>query len=294
MVAVEPHSSLDGELLAEVRGLVAAVEARDGAPPLSDHALLELGHSGAGLVHLVARGGNAVAGYAQFDGTVAEVADGEGASSALLAALEASASRQLLVWSHGRRSPVAAAADARGYVRHRALWQLRRPIAGVPDAPLPEAPLPDGVTIRAFEPGKDENAWLAVNAAAFAEHAEQGRWTRIDVEAREAEPWFDPAGFLLAEKAGTLLGFHWTKAHDDRLGEVYVLGVDPKAKGMRLGPALLSAGLDYLRGRGLDTVMLYVDESNDTAMRLYERFGFERYDVDAQYLSPIQGIWVPR
>jgi mycothiol synthase len=282
MVTVEPRSSLDAALLGEVRGLVAAVEARDGAPPLSDHALLELGHSGAGLVHLIASRGDTLAGYAQFDGTVAEVADGQGASSALLAALAEHASGQLLVWSHGKRSPVGAAAEACGYVRHRALWQLRRPIAGVPDAPLP-----DGVTIRAFEPGKDEDAWLAVNAAAFAEHAEQGRWTRVDVEAREAEPWFDPAGFLLAEKAGTLLGFHWTKAHDDRLGEVYVLGVDPTAKGMRLGPALLSAGLDYLRGRGLDTVMLYVDESNETAMRLYERFGFERYDVDAQYLSPI-------
>ena len=26
-----------------------------------------------------------------------------------------------------------------------------------------------------------------------------------------------------------MLGFHWTKQHDDRLGEVYVVGVDPAA-----------------------------------------------------------------
>src|SRR5439155_2807714 len=118
----------------------------------------------------------------------------------------------MLVWTHGKRSPVAPAARARGYAKVRALWRLRRPLTD-----LPTAPVPDGVTIRTFVPGRDEDAWLAVNAAAFAEHAEQGQWTRADLEAREAQPWFDPAGFLLAErgrdKNSTMLGFHWTKVH---------------------------------------------------------------------------------
>ncbi len=278
MLAVEPHDALDPALREDVRGLISAVEARDGAPPLSDHAMLELGHARAGLIHLTARHGGALVGYAQMDATVAEIADGGHASGELLAALDAQVDEPLLVWSHGKRSPVGPAAEARGYARHRALWQLRRPLGDIPDAPLPE-----GVAIRSFVPGRDENAWLAVNAAAFADHAEQGRWTRDDIDAREAEPWFDPAGFLLAERAGTMLGFHWTKVHDDSTGEVYVLGVDPQAQGMRLGPALLVAGLVHLRGRGLDTVMLYVDESNTAAMRLYERFGFARHDVDVQY-----------
>ncbi len=221
-----------------------------------------------------------VDGYAQLDDDVAEIADLADATPALLAELERLVP-QPIVWSHGKRSPVAAAAMARGYTKHRVLWQLRRPLSDVPAGPLPE-----GVRLRAFVPGQDEDAWLAVNAAAFADHAEQGRWTRADLEAREREPWFDPSGFLLAFRDDMLLGFHWTKVHRTGIGEVYVLGVAPQARGLRLGTALLNAGLAYLIGRGVPEVMLYVDESNSAAMRMYERSGFAPYDVDAQYALP--------
>ena len=56
-----------------------------------------------------------------------------------------------------------------------------------------------GFTARAFEPGRDEQAWLRTNAAAFAHHPEQGRLTLEDLQERMAQPWFDPAGFILVE-----------------------------------------------------------------------------------------------
>ena len=129
----------------------------------------------------------------------------------------------------------------------------------------------------------------AVNAAAFAGHSEQGRWTRADLLAREAEPWFDPAGFLLAERENVLLGFHWTKVHADGMGEVYVLGVDPAAHGLGLGSALLTRGLAWLAARGCAEVLLYSDEDNAGALRLYDKFGFRRYDVDVQWLAERDG-----
>ena len=70
---------------------------------------------------------------------------------------------------------------------------------------------------------------------------------------------------------------------DEPVGEVYVLGVDPDAQGMHLGAALTDLGLAHLRGRGLGTVMLYVEESNATAVRLYEARGFTRFSVDVAW-----------
>jgi mycothiol synthase len=123
-----------------------------------------------------------------------------------------------------------------------------------------------------------------VNRRAFAHHPEQGAWTLDDLLAREQEPWFDPAGFFLAVRQdGTLAGFHWTKVHNGEIGEVYVIGVDPAAQGLGLGRALTLVGLHHLRSRGLTTVTLYVDESNQAARKLYESLGFARFAVDVMY-----------
>ena len=116
---------------------------------------------------------------------------------------------------------------------------MRMPLAG---RRSPAPPLPAGVTVRTFRPGPDEEAWLAVNGRAFAHHPEQGSWTMQDLRLREAEPWFDPDGFFLAERDGQLAGFHWTKVHPDGgeggapIGEVYVVGVDPGPAGRRPRP----------------------------------------------------------
>ena len=46
-----------------------------------------------------------------------------------------------------------------------------------------------------------------------------------------------------------MVGFHWTKQHQDQLGEVYVLGIAPSAAGRGLGKALLLTGLRSLQRR---------------------------------------------
>jgi mycothiol synthase len=270
-------ATLDAPARAVVHALADAIEARDGQPPLSDQALTQLGSPD--VVHVVAHDGAALAGYAQLDGTSLELAGDALAVEALLDFAEAHSAADLRVWSHGQRSPVAPALQQRGYTRVRVLHQWRRELA----KPLPALVPADGVTMRTFVPGQDEAAWLTVNAAAFAGHAEQGRWTMANLAAREAEPWFDPAGFFLAERGGELVGFHWTKIHSDGTGEVYVLGVDPSAQGLRLGPALLVCGLEYLTGRGCAEALLYVDDDNAAAMRLYRRLDFHSHDTDSQW-----------
>jgi len=149
-------------------------------------------------------------------------------------------------------------------------------------------PLPTGVAVRPFVPGQDEEAWRRVNSRAFAHHPEQGRLSRQDLEARLAESWFDPAGFLLAERDGVLLGSVWTKVHPTHrgggpVGEIYVVGADPDAQGMGLGGALTRRGLEYMLGRGLTRAILYTDADNDVAVRAYTRAGFVRTGVDVQF-----------
>jgi mycothiol synthase len=197
-----------------------------------------------------------------------------------------SASAAEAFWAHGDLPAAAALAEKTGFKRARVLWQMRRSLTDF--SGFPET-LPEGVTLRHFRPGHDEEAWLEVNARAFAHHPEQGRWTLADLRLREAEPWFDPAGFLLAvDISDTLLGFHWTKVHppagdDPALGEIYVLGVDPGGHRRGLGVALSVAGLRHLADTGLTQAMLYVDESNAAAVALYRKLGFDIYQADVNY-----------
>jgi mycothiol synthase len=197
----------------------------------------------------------------------------------------------LRLWAHGEHPSAAALAAAMGFVRSRCLWQMRRSLF----APIPAPMTPAGVTVRTFEPGRDDKAWVALNARAFAGHPEQGSWTLADLHRRICEPWFNPDGFFLAERDGRLVGFHWTKVHGgglgdghghEPIGEVYIVGVDPTEQGGGLGSALTVIGLCHLRTLGLPQAMLYVDESNTAAIKVYERLGFTHWDTDVMYRRP--------
>jgi mycothiol synthase len=144
--------------------------------------------------------------------------------------------------------------------------------------PAPRVEVPDGARIRHFRPGLDDEAWLALNNAAFPDHPEQGEWSQEDLEARTREPWFDPSGFVLLEIDGELAASCWTKVHElhpDRPGEIYVISVDPRFQRRGLGRIILSEGLATLRSKGVSTAMLFVDASHESATSLYEHFGFD-------------------
>ena len=108
---------------------------------------------------------------------------------------------------------------------------------------------------------------------------------------RLAEPWVDLDGFVVHEHYGRMAGFCWTKVHADHdpvLGEIYVIAVDPDFHGMGLGKALTLAGLQWLHDeRGITTGNLYVDASNTSAVRLYEKLGFTLHHVDRAYSGDV-------
>ncbi|MFF9476787.1 mycothiol synthase [Streptomyces roseolus] len=290
---IQTYDELSPEQVQEVMDLLAAADSADGVHAVSEQGRLYLRHGRReGVRHFLLTVGPRLYGYAQLEETdpvEAPAAEllvhpdqrGRGHGRALGTALLAATGKRLRVWAHGGKPSARHLAQVLGLTLFRELRQLRRPLAPLD---VPEPVLPEGVTIRTFVPGQDDAAWLAVNAAAFAHHPEQGSLTQRDLDDRIAEPWFDPKGFFLAEKDGELVGFHWTKVHaEERLGEVYVVGILPGAQGGGLGKALTATGLRHLAGQGLPTAMLYVDADNSAAVRVYEGLGFRTHEVDLMY-----------
>jgi mycothiol synthase len=315
---------LSAEQIAAVTELCARAAEADGVYPLSEHVSLHLRYGGEdrdfNLLAVTPDGD--LAGYAHLDptdqvaGAAAEIVvhpghrrHGYGRLLVGTAERQAGGTR-LRLWAHGDHPAARSLALSLGYVEIRRLLQLRRSLL----SPLPELVLPEGIRLRAFQPGQDDDTWLALNAKAFAHHPEQGGWTAADLHARMREDWFDPAGFLLAEQAGPqapageprVVGFHWTKVHGsgsqhgpghsdlggsggghghEPIGEVYVVGVDPDSGGRGIGRAITLAGLLRMRSQGLTQAMLYVEGDNEAALAVYERLGFTRWDTDVMFLK---------
>jgi mycothiol synthase len=192
---------------------------------------------------------------------------------------------ELRLWIMKATASDDATAAMRGFVPERDLLQMRVPL------PLPAETVASArpVTTRPFVPGRDDDEWLRVNNAAFADHPEQGGWTRHTLEERFEEDWFDPRGFLMADRVDGpgILGSCWTKIHrheDPVLGEIYVISVDPALHSQGWGRALTVAGLQWMAAEGVRVGMLYTTASNTAAVKLYESLGFTVDHIDRSYI----------
>jgi mycothiol synthase len=294
----ETVRDLDATQFESVKQLVADAVDFDGFRTLSDALWLDLlNHSGADFAAVLAFDeSDGLVGYAQLAvGNASRtieivIAPHERAHAdtltplllrAALQVVEADGGGQVHWWVHRPHESADTIAAEVGMVRGRRLLQLRRTL-----------PISDTTTVdtRAFVVGRDEDEWLRVNNAAFHDHPEQGGWTIDTLRLREAETWFDPAGFRLHERDGKLAAFCWTKVHSDTappMGEIYVIAVDPPFHGHGLGKALTIAGLDHLARRGLTIGMLHVDAANTAALALYERLGFSIHHADHAYVGGV-------
>lgn len=177
------------------------------------------------------------------------------------------------LWQH-RLNPIPL--DRLGFYEERRLTHRQRPSEGLPPVP----PLPTGITVRTFE-DDDLDAFVKVNNAAFTHHPDQGGWNVETARQRLSQPWVRRDAIYLAFDTTTnqLLGFHWTKAHQDpdgtAMGEVYVIGIDPSAQGRGLGRLLLMHGLHALKANGAQALDLWVDEADLPAVALYESLDFQ-------------------
>ena len=289
------RTALSDEDQRAIRAVIADAKRDDGVAPVGDQVLRELAHDR--TRHLVARDGDDIVGYADLapaegdDPAMVELVvqprrRRRGIGSAMARTALAEGGPGTRIWAHGDLPEARAMAESLGLKAVRELLQMRRPLFN-----LSPVETPDGVRIDTYRGPEDDAELLRVNNAAFAWHPEQGGWTEADIAERRAEPWFDPEGLFLAfdERSGELLGFHWTKIHNEGLGEVYVVGVDPAAQGRGIGATLTLIGLHHLAerlsGNPQPVVMLYVEADNSAAVNTYRRLGFEVFATDVAYAA---------
>lgn len=323
-VRLEASTQLDDATASAVLALACRAADADGVEAISEAFRLALRSPRADVTHVVAHagddgdaGGDGYAGESRPVGYAARDAAGsaelvvdsssrrQGVGRALLRAVFDGGTTG--VWAHGDLPAAQGLAAAEGLVSTRELHLMARQLTAA-DAEDPV--VPEGFSVRAFEPGRDEQAWLEVNGLSFAPHPEQGSITLEDLQERMAQDWFDPAGFLLVEDTTEtdargqhpLAAFHWTKrgldsatgrAHASdsgegagRRGEVYVVGVHPAYQGRGLAGPLTALGTAHLARQGVDTVELYVDGDNTRALATYRRAGFADAAIHVVYGRP--------
>lgn len=296
-VRLETSPHLEAGAAADVLSLAGRAADADGVDAISEAFRLALRSPRSQVTHVLAYAAESrPVGYAARDeaGSAELVVDPDsrrqGVGRALLMAmLDGGATG---VWAHGDLPGAQGLAAAEGLVSTRELHVMARPLARE-DAVDPA--LPEGFSVRAFEPGRDEEAWLEVNALAFASHPEQGSITLEDLQERMAQDWFDPGGLLLVEDTTVtdvdgghpLAASHWTKREPgSATGEVYVVGVHPAYQGRGLAAPLTGLGTAYLARQGVTTVDLYVDGDNTRALATYRRAGFEDAAIHVVYGPP--------
>lgn len=269
-----------------VEALIEKVAAADGESPLSEHKAIEVAAGDTGGLSLWDDG--EMVGYAHLSHHQAHCA----VELVIAESHRTDEVVDLLLRVAGRHEPLqvwawspwlVASLERLGWRSIRRLHQLRRPLP--PDR---RPVLPPEVDVRHFRVGVDDEEWLALNRAAFADHPEQGVWDRRQLEERMQLDWFDPSGFHLAWEAGRMVAFCWTKVHmAESLGEIYVIGVHPEARGRSLGTEMTLVGLWHLHEADrVGTGMLYVDDVNPWALTMYERLGFEPAEVSQAFAQP--------
>jgi mycothiol synthase len=300
---VEVISRLEGEHVDQLEELIASAAAVDMHEPLGEHKFLRMQQGDDLAVGFMAYEGAQLVGYAHTlafgsgnerriscEVVVHPDCRREGVGRALMQYIvrhaEAQGAHTLDLWAYNDSEASRHFAASFGLKDTRRLLHMHRH-----PGPPPVVASPEGATIRAFRPGADDEAVLALNNRIFAGHPENGSWTLGDFHARTEQPWFQPQDLLILEVEGGMAGFCWVKVEErgdeGRVGEIYVIGTAPEYHGRGLGRYLLGEALRHLSGRDVRACAVYVDQSNERAVALYWSFEFHHHHVDVLYSLPL-------
>lgn len=288
--------------LATARAIIAAAEAHDGASPVSDQAMLAVAQGQRELLLFgdasapVAVG---IVGDGEVDLVVHPAERGRGVGSAALGELIARGSGSatpsaLRAWAHGHNPAADDLLTTAGFAPVRSLYRMALDPELLPQDgrdPLALA-APAGFELRSYRPDSAQDAedWVRVNAAAFADHPEQGRMTVAEFGLITREDWFDPADlFILSTTDGVAAGSTWLKTTPEE-SELYAIGIHPDHAGHGLGRYLLEVTLARMAQHHPERVTLYVDGDNTRAVKMYEAAGFTIDSRSQQWERPALSV----
>lgn len=300
---IEIITRLEEEQIEQLQGLIEAATRADGHEPIGEHKFLRLKHGDDLALGFLALEGETLAGYAHTltfgEGTERRVScelvvrpekRRQGLGRRLLAKVLEHAktedARAVNVWAYNDSPLSRDFAEEFGLTPWRRLMHMHRH----PGRPT-FVPEPEGVSVRRFLRGVDEERLLVLNNRIFEGHPENGDWSMEDLETRLRQPWFRADDLLVLEIGGEMAGFCWLKVEErggeGYVGEVYVIGTAPEYQGLGLGRFLLSQGLTHLHEKRVDAVVVYVDQSNARGVALYWSLDFHHHHVDVCYTLPL-------
>lgn len=177
--------------------------------------------------------------------------------------------------------------EAQGFAKTRYFSRMVIELNGA----VPKPVLPEGIVIRPFVRGVEEQAVIHAVAAAFKDH-----WGHVERPEEEDfrqwmhridnDPEFDPSLWFVALAGEEIAGMSLCRNHiveDPEMGWVGTLGVLRPWRQQGLGLALLHHSFGEFQRRGRQRVGLGVDAQSLTgATRLYERAGMK---VVRQYVN---------
>ncbi|MEB3828605.1 GNAT family N-acetyltransferase [Phormidium sp. CCY1219] len=93
----------------------------------------------------------------------------------------------------------------------------------------------------------------------------------------------------VAIDADSIVGFVAVKLHwEERMGEIYMVAVDPDLQGQGIGSALTAFALDWMKEAGMSIAMVETggDPGHARAGHTYEKVGFRLWPV-ARYFKTL-------
>lgn len=91
----------------------------------------------------------------------------------------------------------------------------------------------------------------------------------------------DPGGCIFfVRDEDTIIGTVALMKIEEGVYELTKMAVAPQAQGQRIGQKLMTHTLDYARGQGWNTLIIYSNRKLENAIHIYRKHGFEEIPIE--------------